>query len=353
MCKQDTGRSLTCLRPEAAARRAVAAQMGQSAFTMMEIAICLAIIGIALVAIIGVLPIGMNAQQDNRQQTIIGQDSSVFMEDIRNGSLGGTDLTNYVYAITNYWTEYGPVGARNSTVVASGQNGYTYSSATLGTGYPYPMNVFPLTNNANIIGLMSTPEFIGPSDVGDADGQPIPSLYFGGISNHVVAYVYSISGSAVDKPPQDNPLMVQDSFSYRIYCVNTPMPIQTNEFLYATALRDPYTPPPISATPTIYFWNWAYWELPANASAPFSPPNPPWLVVPDFTLTMEPNAHEMRLTFEWPQLPNGDLGSGRQTFRTLVAGQLLNEPLFNPANPGTLWNTNLYVYQPQTFTNTP
>ena len=39
-------------------------------FTMVEIAICLAIIGIALVAIIGVLPIGINVQRDNREETL-------------------------------------------------------------------------------------------------------------------------------------------------------------------------------------------------------------------------------------------------------------------------------------------
>ena len=43
-----------------------------AAFTMMEIAISLAVIGIALVAIIGVLPIGMNVQQTNREETIVG-----------------------------------------------------------------------------------------------------------------------------------------------------------------------------------------------------------------------------------------------------------------------------------------
>ena len=46
-----------------------------SGFTMVEIAICLAIIGIALVSIIGVLPIGMNTQRDNREETIINQDA--------------------------------------------------------------------------------------------------------------------------------------------------------------------------------------------------------------------------------------------------------------------------------------
>src|SRR5580704_15924179 len=79
-------------------------------FTMMEIAISLAIIGIALVAIIGVLPIGMNAQQD-----------------IRHGALGANELTNYVYAITNYWVQYNANGSLGLT----GVNGYTYAAASV------------------------------------------------------------------------------------------------------------------------------------------------------------------------------------------------------------------------------
>ncbi len=77
---------------------------------MVEIAICLAIIGIALVAIIGVLPLGINVQRDNREETIINQDATVLMENIRNGASSpyGFDLTNYVYAITNFQTKYSP-----------------------------------------------------------------------------------------------------------------------------------------------------------------------------------------------------------------------------------------------------
>jgi hypothetical protein len=52
-----------------------------------------------------------------------------------------------------------------------------------------------------------------------------------------------------------------------------------------------------------------------------------------------PNLHELRLTFLWPQLPNGNLGPGRQTWRTMVAGQLVLSPAY----------TNLYFYQSQTF----
>ena len=87
-------------------RRRSSAALPVSGFTMVEIAICLAIIGFALVAIIGVLPIGMNTQRDNREETIINQDATVFIEAIRNGAHGLDDLTNYVYAITNYWADY-------------------------------------------------------------------------------------------------------------------------------------------------------------------------------------------------------------------------------------------------------
>ena len=47
---------------------------------MIEIALSLAIIGFALVAIIGVLPIGMNVQKDNREATIVNQDATVLHE---------------------------------------------------------------------------------------------------------------------------------------------------------------------------------------------------------------------------------------------------------------------------------
>src|SRR5882724_985628 len=78
-----------------------APRLAQCAFTMIEIAICLAIIGVALVGIIGVLPYGMNTQRDNREETVIGQDANLLTELIRNGARGADDLTNYVYVIVN------------------------------------------------------------------------------------------------------------------------------------------------------------------------------------------------------------------------------------------------------------
>ncbi len=275
-------------------------------FTMIEIAICLAIIGFALVAIIGVLPLGMNTQRDNREETIINQDATVWLEAIRNGSHGADDLTNYIYAITNYWTLYKTDG----TVSKSGVNGYTYGNGPLSSPVIYPAGPYssaPLTNGANIVGILSTPEFI--ADRLADNYPPVPDrFYFNGTdcySNHVVAYVRSLSGLAAEKPPQpSDSLLFQDTLTYRLFCVNAPMPVDTN----------------------IY-------NLP--------------LAQKTYALALAGNQRELRLTFLWPQYPNGKLGPGRQTFRTTVAGQLM------PTNYYNWQNQWLYFYQSQSFTNAP
>jgi REP element-mobilizing transposase RayT/type II secretory pathway pseudopilin PulG len=290
------------VRKRAGSRSLTVAAQSLAGFTMMEIAISLAIIGIALVAIIGVLPIGMNVQQDNRQETIINQDAAVLVEDLRNGSIGVDELTNYVFAISNYWGLYGQGG----TLTQGGlTNWYTYSGSFVAKRYPNisPPNSQPITNGANIIGILSTPEFT------DAAGNPINTLLYGGISNHVVASVYSISGLAVQKPPQDNQLMQADSMAYHLYVVNAPTPVDTN--LYNTAIY-PNGPPPYSQQ-------------------------------------LDGALRELRLTFLYPLLPNGHIGNGApKTFRTLVAGQLVHQPnIFK----FPVFYPNLYYYQSQSFTN--
>jgi type II secretory pathway pseudopilin PulG len=252
---------------------------------MVEIAISLAVIGIALVAIIGVLPIGMNTQRDNREETIINQDATVFIEAIRGGARGLDDLTNYVYAITNYWGQYNSIGG----LVSSNANGYTYLGSSTTPS-------FPITNGFRIVGLLSTPEFT------DSLGNPTNNLFLGGYSNHIVAYVRSISGPAVEKPPQPNDSIIrEDSFGYRILCVNAPVAVDTNIFNLSPAQQL-------------------------------------------YTRQLAANLHELRLTFLWPQQPNGKLGPGRQTFRTMVAGQIAQ------TYANGQW---LYFYQSQSFTNTP
>jgi len=249
-------------------------------FTMVEIAICLAIIGIALVGIIGVLPQGMRTQKDVREETIINQDATILMEDIRNGAKGADDLTNYIYAITNTWTLYNSNGTTNT----SGQNGYTYNGGAIVGSYWSTTGGLgtPINSGTNIIGLLTTPEFQ------DANGNTLPNLSNGGFSNHIVAYVYSISGPAVEKPPQDTGgIMRQSSFAYRVIVQNVPVPMQSSL---------------------------------VNAS-------------------IQNNLYELRLYFRWPQQPNGSLGPGSQSFRTIVAGQIVKDGLQN----------NLYFFQSQSF----
>ena len=253
---------------EVSIRNSQFAIRNSSAFTMIEIALCLAIISFALIAIIGVLPLGMNAQRDNREETVINQDATVLLEAIRGAARGADNLTNNVYQIVNSRVKY--VGGSA-----------TADAQTFGSSY--------LTNGARIVGILSTPQFT------DNGGVPLAFPPLNGYSNHVVAYVRSFSGLAAEKPPQDNTIMVTDAFTYRVYCV--------------------------------------------NAAVAFDPNNS----LTGFSKQLNGNLHELRLTFLWPQLPNGNVGSGRQTFRTAIAGQLAQDPN----------NGFLFFYRSQSFTNAP
>jgi len=264
-----------------------------SGFTMIEIAISLAIIGIALVAIIGVLPLGMNVQRDNREQTIINQDASVFLNAISQGARGLDDLTNYVYAITNIATKYVAGVPKNPDYY-----GYTYTVSTFNGSLTSPL--LPINSGTNIIGLLGTPQYT------DANGNPTNNLFIfstdpnGCYSNHVIAYVRSMSGSAGEKPPQDNDIIRADSFGYRLLCVNAAPPADTN----IISLNSP----------------------------------------PVYGQQLGANLHELRLTFFWPVLPNGGVGGGRQSYRATVAGQIV---------PTNLLGQTLYFYQPQSFAHSP
>jgi len=257
---------------------------------MIEIALCLAIVGFAVVSILLVLPSGMNTQSQTRQETIINQDASMLLEAIRSGARGLDDLTNYVYAITNYWGYFNNRGVQT----AFGKNGYTLSGSSIANNWPQGSAFYPITNGMRIVGLLSTPEF---TDGTNAINNLFP---YGGYSNHVVAYVRSFSGLATEKPPQNNEIMREDTFTYRLLCVNAPVATDTNMLRFSSYARE-----------------------------------------------MAGNLRELRLLFEWPQRPNGSVGDNRQSFRTSVSGQ------FFVTNELARLNQRLYFYQAESFTNTP
>jgi len=249
---------------------------GRAGFTMIEIAICLAIIGIALVAIIGVLPLGMRTQRDNREETIINQDASLLLEAIRNGSIGQQDLTNYVLGITNYCVFY----PRNPSI---------------STGIPYPYGAAGFTNAAQIIGLLSTPQYVW------TDFKPLANIYYGGYSNHIVATIRSMSGYAIEKPPQNNDILREDTLTYRVLCENNSLAVDTNAEVNPKGIES----------------------------------------------QMNGDLHELRLRYLYPTLPSGSNGPGVLVFRTLVAGRI--GMVSNNIVVGPNKNYFYYYYRSQNF----
>lgn len=244
-----------------------------AAFTMIEIAICLAVISFALVAIIGVLPMGMQVQRDNREDTIINQDATIFATAIRNGARGMDDLTNYVMAVTITTTEF-----TSQTQLVGGANIVTFTNPYAPPSFVLPnLNPYQLTDGQRIVGLLGTPKFL-PSGV-------TPGNWF---SNHVVAYVRSMSGLAAEKSPQTNANVTGDAFAYRLICENLPVASYDGNTPYGNRLTN--------------------------------------------------NLRDLRLTFRWPLSVRGEPGNGRQTFRTLAGGQL------------AVTNGFLFFFQPQAFT---
>lgn len=271
-----------------------------AAFTMIEIAISLAVIGFALVAIIGILPLGMNVQRENREETIINQDASVFLEALKNGSRGSDDLTNYVVMIRTASTDYN----RNLVPGALTTNTYTYSNATVPG--------MALTNGNRIVGLLSTPKFI-------------PLRNGGFISNYAAATVRSMTGSAFDKFPQDNPDVREMSFSYRL------VPEITT---YGTS---------VTPTATNNAWNvsWVnYGDYPTNS---FEYAKRVHYL--SYATNLQNNLHDLRLIFRWPLFADGRVGtSGRQVFCTTVAGRLV------PTNDARIVSFPLFFLDPTTYT---
>jgi len=271
---------------------------GKSGFTMIEIAISLAIIGFALVAIVGILPLGLNVQKDNREDTIASQDGQYFMDLLRYGRQGTRDidgqaldfLTNYVESI-NVKTYVG-----NNLVFTQLISDFTITTPTTAGANQ------SLTNGHVIVGMLSIPKY-----------QPADQAVYPGMleRNDVVATVRAMSGSALEQnggnkvvafkyqmevtlmPYSTTPWLNYNNTNYQVG--NSDFLSQTNQTQVQTQLH--------------------YWQ---NSMI------------------------DARLQFSWPVLPNNAIGPNRKFFRTLVSGHFQNI---------SMPNLPLYVINPGAYKN--
>ena len=253
---------------------------------MIEIAIALGVIAFALVAIIGVLPVGLNVQRESHQDTIIGGDGPFFLEVIRNGgptnAYGASTsldfLTNYVESIVI------------SNMTGTATNVVYYTNNASSPNY--------LTNGAMILGLLTTPEFY-------------PAVY-GNSMNTVKARIRGLTGAATEQ----NGSNAVTAFRYYMNVEVVPFNATGNSISYDATDTTDY-----SNNPTGFDYTS---RLERAREVPY----------------LANNLYDLRLKFSWPIRPNGTAGQGRQTYRCLVSA-----PLFF----GTNNNTVYWFFQPNTY----
>ena len=231
-----------------------------AAFTMVEIALCLGVIAIALVAIIGVLPTGVRVQKDNREDTILNQEGMLWLEAIRSGSQGLDYLTNYVDTIT--------ISSKNVTnaYTRPGLQGSIPAGATF-AGL--------LTNGQQIVNFLTLPKYV--------------PLGNGTITNYVIARVRAITGSAVEKSQSARDMAFAYQAISEVVPLNVHPPDSTN-YLAAALL------------PAEVLTRSNLWRIAVSEAA---------------------NFNELRLTLQGPVIPKGngyDVLGTPKTFRTLIGG---------------------------------
>jgi type II secretory pathway pseudopilin PulG len=246
--------------------RIVLKKRAVAAFTMVEIAISLGVIAIALVAILGVLPTGVRVQRDNREDTILNQEGEFWLETIRSGSRGLDYLTNYVDLITI---------SNTSALIA-------FPSPAFSTRVPAGFTTGDvLTNGQQIVGLLTLPKYLQ---------RPGSDQY---ATNYVTALVRAITGSAVEKSASARDM----AFSYRMTSEVVPMnvyPTDSTNFIKAIEKKLPLTDVLIRSN---------LWRMARNEAR---------------------NFYEMRLSLQGPVISKGkgfDVLGTPKTFRTLISGR--------------------------------
>lgn len=258
-------------------------------FTMVEIAICIAVVAFALVAIIGVMPTGLQVQRQNREDTIIAQEGKLWLEAIRSGALGLNDLTNYVDEIS--------VNTRTNRVRDSG----VWRASTYRL-YDGSSGLVGFRNGRDIIGLLTLPQYYqwGATNA-RMEFESLPSA----------AYVRAMTGSAAEKT-----IANEFALMYRLRTELVPFSAITgmNTNLNESGLSDADKRVRLNTL--------------LRASA------------------LMANLYELRLTVDWPvyrRQNRFEVGGNRKVFRTLVGGSLA------VTNVDYLDQRHLFFLQPSQF----
>jgi type II secretory pathway pseudopilin PulG len=278
-------------------------RQGERGFTMVEIAIAIGVIGFALVAVIGILPAGMNVQKDNREDTTIGEDAPVFLNAIRNGANvtnlnavnGGLDfLTNYVEKILF-------IGVTNGNFTTN-------------------IEYAGFTSGSQIVGLLSTPEHLNVTSNNYSITRAIVRALGGaGVqqngANLATAFRYQLDVEIVpfvNIPP--------DSTNFDLYTYGSPdYIIRSNRWLEVTV--------GLGTAPSVDF--------------------------PTGTGALAYNLYDVRLHFTWPVISDVKTstgtsivtGPGGQNFRTMVASGLVQGNTFQISGS----TVQPWYFQPQLY----
>ncbi|MGA2555455.1 MAG: hypothetical protein ABSG04_04200, partial [Verrucomicrobiota bacterium] len=235
---------------------------------MIEIAIALGVIAFALIAIIGILPVGLNVQRETHQDEVIGQDGRFFLEAIRKGgpatNLGANTSLDF---LTNYVEQIAII-----TISANGNATATNVYTTnVPSGHYY-------TNGAMILGLLTTPASYWP--------------VYGQNLNSVTARIRGLTGAATEQGGSNAVTAFRYYMNVEIVPFNSISP-QSFDYMDYNQTNDPI--------------NYGI-RLERFTEVPY----------------LENNLYEVRLRFSWPVRPNGTEGPGRQIYRSLVSAHPVN-----------------------------
>lgn len=268
---------------------------GNAGFTMVEIAICIAVVAFAMVAIMGVMPTGFEVQKRNREDTIINQEGMFWLEAIRGGAQGLDDLTNYVDVIRLEGTAVkGPEDLKFRQFPA-----LSFTRDTVGrTGNGF-------RTGRDIIGLLSYPRYLNQNGM---QAQ----------TTRVFAYVRALNGMAAEKA-----LANDFAFTYRL----------TSELV-------PFSPIG-HATPAQGGFSTNFSEFSLTDTERAARSN----LFVRVQRTM-PNLYELRLRLEWPVYTRNNqltVGDRKKVFRTLVGGS------FSWTNVSYMTQRQLFFLQDSEF----